>query len=77
VEVRAGDLYLLCSDGLTSMLSDGDIRDRLSSGRTLNEICRTLVDDSNARGGVDNVTVVLLAIGPDGVAESAEGAEGG
>lgn len=62
VEVQPGDLFLLCSDGLTGMLSDTDINERLSSGRSLHEICRTLVNDSNARGGIDNVTVVLLAI---------------
>lgn len=62
VEVRPGDLYLLCSDGLTTMLGDADIKARLSSGRGLHEICRALVNDSNARGGIDNVTVVLLEI---------------
>lgn len=69
VQVQPGDLYLLCSDGLTGMLSDADINERLSSGRTLHEICRTLVNDSNARGGIDNVTVVLLSI------EEGEGGE--
>ena len=44
------------------MLSDADIRERLASGRSLHEICRGLVNDSNARGGIDNVTVVLLEI---------------
>jgi serine/threonine protein phosphatase PrpC len=62
VEARPGDLYLLCSDGLTTMLGDADIQKRLASGKGLHEICRALVDDANARGGVDNVTVVLLAI---------------
>ncbi|HYO12703.1 MAG TPA: Stp1/IreP family PP2C-type Ser/Thr phosphatase [Thermoanaerobaculia bacterium] len=62
IEVLPGDLFLLCSDGLTGMLSDTDIGERLSSGRSLHEICRTLVSDSNARGGIDNITVVLLAI---------------
>jgi protein phosphatase len=62
VEVQPGDIYLLCSDGLTGMLSDTDIRDRLLSGRSLHEICRSLINDSNARGGIDNVTVVLLAV---------------
>jgi serine/threonine protein phosphatase PrpC len=62
IEVQPGDLYLLCSDGLTGMLSDIDIGERLSSGRSLHEICRILVNDSNARGGIDNITVVLLAI---------------
>jgi PPM family protein phosphatase len=62
VQVQPGDFYLLCSDGLTGMLSDADIRDRLGSGRNLHEICRSLVNEANARGGLDNVTVVLLAV---------------
>jgi serine/threonine protein phosphatase PrpC len=64
--VEPGDVFLLCSDGLTGMLSDLDIRDRLASGRSLHEICRTLINDSNARGGIDNITVVLLAVEEDG-----------
>jgi len=66
IEVRAGDIYLLCSDGLTGMLSDADIRDRLGANGSLHEICRRLVNDSNARGGIDNVTVVVLAIEEEG-----------
>jgi len=65
VEVRPGDRFLLCSDGLTGMLSDADIRERVGSGRSLHEVCRSLVNDSNARGGIDNVTVVLLEIEED------------
>jgi PPM family protein phosphatase len=73
LEVKAGDLYLLCSDGLTGMLSDADIRERLSSGRDLHEICRSLVNDSNARGGIDNVTVVLLKIEEEEDGEDTQG----
>jgi serine/threonine protein phosphatase PrpC len=62
VQVQPGDIYLLCSDGLTGMLSDADIRERLGSGRSLHEICRSLVNEANARGGLDNVTVVLLSV---------------
>lgn len=69
IEVRPGDVYLLCSDGLTGMLSDADIRDRLSANGSLHEICRRLVNDSNARGGIDNVTVVVLAIEAEAAAE--------
>jgi len=65
LEMRPGDLYLLCSDGLTGMLSDADIRERLSAQTGLHEICRSLVNDSNARGGIDNVTVVVLAAEED------------
>ena len=73
IEVKPGDLYLLCSDGLTGMLSDADIRERLSSGRDLHEICRSLVNDSNARGGIDNVTVVLLKIEEEQDGEDTQG----
>lgn len=62
VQVQPGDLYLLCSDGLTGMLSDGEICARMASGRSLHEICRSLVNEANARGGLDNVTVVLLSV---------------
>jgi PPM family protein phosphatase len=62
VQVQPGDLYLLCSDGLTGMLSDNEIAARMSSGRSLHEICRSLVNEANARGGLDNVTVVLLSV---------------
>jgi protein phosphatase len=71
VQVQPGDFYLLCSDGLTGMLSDADIRDRIGSGRSLHEICRSLVNEANARGGLDNVTVVLLAV------EDADDEDGG
>jgi serine/threonine protein phosphatase PrpC len=65
MEVLPGDLFLLCSDGLTGMLSDADIRERLGARTSLHEICRSLVNDSNARGGIDNVTVVVLAAEED------------
>jgi protein phosphatase len=58
-----GDRLLLCSDGLTGMLSDEEIRDYATSGSDLDEICRRLVDAANERGGQDNVTVVLVDIG--------------
>jgi PPM family protein phosphatase len=84
IEVQPGDLYLLCSDGLTTMLGDADIRERLSagdagsggSGGGLHEICRGLVDEANSRGGIDNVTVVLLAIEEGGAGEGEEKEEG-
>src|SRR4029077_7623293 len=76
LEVETGDLFLLCSDGLTGMPPDSDIRDRLASGRSLHEICRTLINDANARGGIDNVTVVLLAAEEDAARHDDGGAVG-
>src|SRR5204862_2486544 len=58
-----GDRLLLCSDGLTGMLSDEEIRDYATTGSDLDEICRRLVDAANERGGQDNITVVLVDIG--------------
>ena len=62
VELKKGDLYLVCSDGLTSMLTDAEIKSRLLSGKPLDEICRTLIADANERGGVDNVTVIIARV---------------
>jgi serine/threonine protein phosphatase PrpC len=58
-----GDRLLLCSDGLTGMLSNEEIRDYATSGSDLDEICRRLVDAANERGGQDNITVVLIDVG--------------
>lgn len=57
-----GDLLLLCSDGLTTMLSDHEIHAHLSADCSVHEIGRRLIHDANARGGFDNVTVVLLKV---------------
>jgi protein phosphatase len=59
VRVEPGDLFLLCSDGLTTMLNDREILERLKSSEPLEEVCGRLVRDANSRGGFDNVSVVL------------------
>ena len=60
VDVHAGDLFLMCSDGLTSMLEDGDIRSHLDGVHDLEACCQNLIDDANRHGGVDNITVILV-----------------
>ncbi len=60
-EARPGDLFLLCSDGLNSMLSDAEIEARMAGG-DLAEIGRVMIADANGRGGFDNTTVVLLRV---------------
>jgi protein phosphatase len=62
IQATPGDLYLLCSDGLSSMVPDDRIQEQLASGRPLEEICRDLVGEANATGGRDNVTVILVAV---------------
>lgn len=60
--LEKGDLYLLCSDGLTTMLEDGEIAERLSRGDSPQQTCRGLVDEAKLRGGFDDVTVVLVEV---------------
>jgi serine/threonine protein phosphatase PrpC len=59
LELRAGDCLVLCSDGLTTHLSDEDIRDIVLSSPDLKVACDRLVDLAKERGGVDNITVML------------------
>ncbi len=67
---QAGDIYLLASDGLTRELTDAEITDILCkaaspvSEASLHTACKKLVDGANARGGADNITVLLVALAP-------------
>jgi PPM family protein phosphatase len=63
---RDGDLFLLCSDGLTSMISDDEIGSILRSAETLDGAADALVRAANQSGGKDNITVVLFRVGPSG-----------
>jgi protein phosphatase len=59
--IHGGDLYLLCSDGLNSMLADDEIAAALGSqANDPASACRELVERANARGGEDNITVIVL-----------------
>ena len=61
-DLAVGDTVLLCSDGLTNMLSDPAILEIVTAhAGNLKEACRRLVADANAQGGRDNVSVVLVA----------------
>jgi len=58
------DLFLLCSDGLTDMVGDPLIEERLGSRLSLGEKAERLVRDACDAGGYDNVTVVLGRVLP-------------
>ncbi len=60
--VRAGDVLLLCSDGLTSMIAEERIADVLSTSADLRVAADRLIDEANAAGGRDNITVVLFRL---------------
>ncbi len=63
VDVQPGDLYLLCSDGLSDMVEDEDIHLTISTfGANLETLARQLVLLSNDNGGRDNVSIVLVRV---------------
>ena len=55
-----GDRYLLCSDGLTGMLDDEELRELVAQQKDPEAICGDLVAAANQRGGVDNITAILV-----------------
>jgi protein phosphatase len=59
---RPGDVFLLCSDGLTTMLDDEDVAAVLDRGEDLERTAQRLVRAANERGGRDNITVVLFRL---------------
>jgi serine/threonine protein phosphatase PrpC len=60
LETEPGDLFLLCSDGLTRELTDPLIESLLRIGAPLNELCARLVAAANQAGGHDNITCLLV-----------------
>jgi protein phosphatase len=65
VEAAPGDVFLLCSDGLTTMVGDDDILGILAAAPSLDDAARELVRAANTGGGEDNVTVVLFRVEGD------------
>jgi len=62
-QIAIGDIYMLCSDGLSDMLNIQTIQKiLLGNDKTLKEICSELVDEANNQGGRDNISVILFKI---------------
>jgi PPM family protein phosphatase len=63
VDAAEGDIFLLCSDGLTDMVGDDDILDTVERHREdLDRVTKALVSAANRGGGEDNITVIAFAI---------------
>ena len=60
VELEPGDMILMCSDGLTNMVRDEEIRQIILGQRDIVEKAEKLVETANQNGGRDNITVVLV-----------------
>ena len=70
-DVLPGDIYLLCSDGLSDMLDDESIGQLLQGSDALTEVAAALIDAANDAGGKDNISVVLARVrGPAGPSRS-------
>jgi protein phosphatase len=59
---KAGDYYVLCSDGLSGMIGDEAIKSAVHGGATVQDAANKLVELANAAGGEDNITVVVVRV---------------
>jgi len=73
LQPQPGDIYILCSDGLTTMVSDQRLAEIVASQPTLKGAAKELVKAANQAGGKDNITVILVRLegqpNPQGAAE--------
>lgn len=61
IELLSGDIFLLCSDGLTDMLSDDDIQDIVAGHKgEMNSVVEALVSCANNKGGKDNISLIAV-----------------
>ena len=68
--VENGDLFLLCSDGLSDMLEDTEIEAILRSEANAHDACERLIAEAKNNGGHDNITAGIVRIGAEAVMES-------
>jgi serine/threonine protein phosphatase PrpC len=62
INLDQGDIILLCSDGLSDMLDEDEILAILQSGSSVQRLARQLLDAALAKGGYDNITIILLRV---------------
>lgn len=61
-EVKKDDIILLCTDGLTNMVEESEIKNIISSNENMQSACDNLVKKANELGGIDNITVIAVKI---------------
>jgi protein phosphatase len=69
IPARDGDLFLLCSDGLSGMVADSAMAEILSDGGPLQKTAERLIEAANDNGGRDNITAVLFKLEDDGTGD--------
>jgi PPM family protein phosphatase len=75
INARDGDVYLLCSDGLSGMVSDDAMASIIGGSDGLDRTARELIDAANDNGGRDNITAVLFRVEDDGSGGARDGAD--
>src|SRR3954468_21964973 len=73
IPARDGDVYLLCSDGLSGMVKDETLASILGAGDALDATAQHLIEAANDNGGRDNITAVLFKLEDDGTGEPSAG----
>lgn len=62
IEVEAGDKILLCSDGLTNMVEDYEIKKIINNNETLEDAICQLIEQANENGGKDNISAIIVEV---------------
>ncbi len=65
IEIQDEDIILLCSDGLTNMVSDELIKEIILKSDDIQNKCNSLIDTANEFGGLDNITAILIEVGKE------------
>ena len=60
IDYTKGDIIMMCSDGLSNMIDDEDMKDIINQGNELEDIANNLIDVANNNGGKDNISVILV-----------------
>ncbi len=71
--IRRGDALVICSDGLSGVVSSEEIAESVSRGNDLETTCAELIALANERGGPDNITVIVARFGGNGLDSPIEG----
>lgn len=61
-EIKAGDLYLVCSDGLTGMVEDPQLKKIMETKATPGAMVNSMINEANKRGGLDNITAIVVQV---------------
>jgi protein phosphatase len=70
IQARDGDIFLLCSDGLSGMVSDANMAEIVGAGGKLEGAAKALIGAANENGGRDNITAVLFRVEDDGTGDA-------